>query len=113
MGITYPAPLARWAKDVWGHFAVTQALYAGPAEYVTGGEAVTPGQVKLGVIEFVPPAVGMKSDRTDAVIYVYDRDNGKMVAYWANAGAASQLLEVTATTDLSGYPATMLFFGRG
>lgn len=108
----YPATI-RWAKDMWGHYAVTFGDYTGPASYVTGGEALTASMIKLGVIEFATIGFAHKSDNLTAVVFKYNGVTGKVQAYWGNAGAVSAFPEVDSTTDLSAYTARMMFMGRG
>lgn len=100
-------------KDVWGHHAVIPFSYYGPTSYSTGGEAIAANAFKLGVIEVIPEFLGVNSAATLAVVYRYNYATGKMQAFWQNEAAASALVEVTATTDLSLYTGRGLAFGKG
>lgn len=67
--------------------------------YPTGGEAIDPpGDAeyqKMWITARGPVVAGQ------GVIATWDKANKKVVVYWGNAGSASVLPEVTATTDLS------------
>lgn len=117
--VTYPASNARWGKDERGLSMRAQFNYAGPGAgaggYVTGGDPITAQQLKLGTIEYMPPAVAIAAvGAATAVIYQYNYSTGKIQAFWqTGAGAAAALPEVDAGTDLSGYTAFMVAEGRG
>lgn len=60
--------------------------------YPTGGEAIdAAGDLGYDVMIF----------ESSTVVLQWDKANQKVVAFWGNAGTASLLPEVTATTDLS------------
>lgn len=101
--------------DAWGHTVASPFQYVGPNPYATGGDAVTAQQFKLGVIEYVEIALGLKADTTAAVAFMYNQTTGKMQAFWQTptAGANAPLAEVDNGTDLSGYTAQGIAFGKG
>lgn len=117
--LTYPPASTYnpiWPKDARGLSMRTLATYAGPGSgaggYVTGGDPITAQQVKLGLIEWSPPAIG--NSGTAAVVYQYNFLTGKIQAFWqTGAGGAAALPEVDSGTDLSTYVALMSFEGRG
>jgi hypothetical protein len=113
--VTYPSPRAAWGKDARGFSSHVQFEYTGPASYVTGGETITPGQVKLGKFEYVAPAVAIATtDAATAVLFVYNLVTGKMQAFWqTGAAAAAALPEVDNATNLSDYTAEIVAEGRG
>jgi hypothetical protein len=62
------------------------------SSYPTGGEAIdAAGDFGYDVMMF----------ESGAIVAQWDKANQKVLAYWGNAGTASVLPEVTATTDLS------------
>jgi hypothetical protein len=62
------------------------------SSYPTGGEAIdATGDAGYDVVLF----------ESSTVVLQWDKANQKVVAFWGNAGSASVLPEVTATTDLS------------
>lgn len=79
------------------------------SSYPTGGEPLTAAD--LG---FSDNATELKviPVRQGAIIVSYDGANAKLLAYWGNAGTASVLPEVTATTDLSAQTVEVLVRGR-
>lgn len=115
---TVPTNLA-WPVDQRGGSQRVMFNYAGPSAgaggYVTGGDTVLAGQIKLGTIEYVNPAVAIATTgAATAVIYQYNYVTGKIQAFWqTGAGAAAALPEVTSGTDLSDYTALMVAEGRG
>lgn len=118
--VTYPGTYARWGTDVRGMSKVAQFDYTGPGAgaggYVTGGDTILAGQIKLGVIERMPPAVAIAATgAATAVLYAWNPVTGKLQAFWqTGAAAAAALPEVDAGTDLSGYTAySMVAEGRG
>lgn len=115
--VTYPATGSRWGKDQRGLSMRVQFTYAGPGAgaggYATGGDTITPQQIKLGTIEWCPAELAMNVATTAAVIYKYNIATGKMQAFWTGAGLSGALAEVTAGTDLSGFSALMIAEGRG
>lgn len=116
--VTYPGTGARWGKDQRGLSMRASFTYAGPGAgaggYATGGDPITAQQIKLGTIEYCPPALGVNVATTAAVIYQYNASTGKIQAFWqTGAGGAAALPEVDAGTDLSGFTAQMVAEGRG
>lgn len=81
-------------------------LYTGPVSYVTGGDALTASDVKLGEIEAV---VGGEVASNGSVILLlfYDHTNQKMK--WFDLAGA----EVAGATDLSAYSSRLTVEGRG
>lgn len=67
------------------------------SSYPTGGESLTPANLRLGRIDFLiaEPSAGY--------VFTYDRTNKKLLAYYAdnNAAGDSALIQVPDTTDLS------------
>ena len=117
--LTYPDATARWGKDNRGMSMRSQFSYAGPGAgaggYVTGGEALTAQQIKLGTIEYCPPVLAIATaGAATAIIYAYNIATGKIQAFWqTGAAAAAALPEVDAGTDLSGYVGHFVAEGRG
>lgn len=79
--------------------------YTGPASYVTGGDSLVPGDLKLGVIDAIFFTVARSG--TTIRLLVYDKTNEKVLWFVPNTGA-----EVAAATDLSGFTADMLALGK-
>ena len=63
------------------------------SSYPTGGEAIDPTGTGDYDVMLIEPMGGVTLE--------WDKANVKVKAYWGNAGTASLLPEVTATTDLS------------
>lgn len=86
---------------VGGGLAMVLATVAMDSSYPTGGEAVTPGQFRLGTIEHM--TVG--TDPTTGIVGSYVRSTattGKIKCFWVDItvdGAA--LAEVVDTTDIA------------
>lgn len=101
--------------DVWGHSAVSPFSYVGPNPYPTGGDAQAAQVFKLGVVECVDIGVGVNVATTAAVVFSYNYATGKIQAYWQTptAGANAALAEVDNGTDLSGFTARGIAFGKG
>jgi len=89
--------------------------WTGATSYVTGGDAITASQIKLGRIEFMPMAGAIATTgAATAILFVYNYVTGKIQAFWqTGAAAAAALPEVDAATDLSDYTALMVAEGRG
>lgn len=67
--------------------------------YPTGGEAIdATGDLGYDTMIF----------ESGTVVLNWDKANQKVIAYWGNAGTASVLPEVTATTDLSAVTAQFM-----
>jgi hypothetical protein len=98
--------------DVYGHSALCPFQYYGPTSYAAGGEAQAAKVFKLGVIEWVPPFLGVPADGLHAVVYHYNLTTNKMMAFF-DAGANAALKEVTDGTDLSTYIGNGVAFGKG
>lgn len=119
--VTYPptTPSVAWPRDDRGGSARVMFSYTGPGAgaggYVTGGDTILAGQIKLGKIEFMPAAVAIAAvGAATAVIYQFNYVTGKLQAFWqTGAAAAAALPEVDAGTDLSGYTALLVAEGRG
>lgn len=78
--------------------------------YPTGGEAIdAPGDKGFSKM-WLTPAGAVASN---GVVGLWDAVNQKVIAVWGNAGTASQLPEVTATTDLSATVFDFLAIGPG
>lgn len=101
--------------DAWGHSAICPFSYAGPNPYATGGDAITAQQFKLGVIEYIDIGPGVSANTVQAVIWAWNPTTSKLQAYWQNptAGANEALQEVDNGTDLSGFTALGIAFGKG
>src|SRR5688500_1663119 len=70
------------------------------SSYPDDGEALTPANVGLKVIEqAIPHGPFIDSGNDNGILVRYDTTEQKLVALWGNAGSASVLPEVTATTD--------------
>lgn len=111
--VTYPAPDQAWGKDVRGRSSHVVFNYTGPDSYAAGGTSIAAGDIKLGTIENMPPAVAVSSaDSTKAVLFVYNKETGKIQAFGGAAGGAV-LSEITDATDLSDYSVDMIAEGRG
>ena len=109
--ITYPY---KRGKDVWGHSAVVPFQYAGPVSYLAGGDAAfAAGKIKLGVIEWMLGGWGIAANGLTAVRYEYNTVTGAIQAFWSKTTPAGAFPEVTDATDLSGYVALLVAFGRG
>ena len=115
--ITYPptTPQVAWPRDDRGGSARVMFSWTGSASYTTGGDAIAAGEIKLGVIEYMPAAVAIAATgAATAIIFQYNYVTGKMQAFWqTGAAAAAALPEVTSTTDLSDYTALVIAEGRG
>ncbi len=80
------------------------ATYTGPALYATGGDAITPNDVRMGKIFAI--LGGVASNGTATLLLRYDVTNQK-IQWFDMAGA-----EVSASTVLSGYTARVEFIGQ-
>jgi len=56
-----------------------QGIYTGPAAYVTGGDPLLPGDVKLGSIDLLDFTTANDSPFTTAYALVYDYVNQKVI----------------------------------
>lgn len=70
----------------------------GPAAYVTGGEALTPGQFRLGTIEYWPDATLLNAAGTATVTARYDYATGKLQYF----GGVAAGVTTYAPTNLDG-----------
>jgi hypothetical protein len=61
----------------------------GAAQYVTGGMAITPNQVKLGEIEAIIPC-GLLRNATNAYLVTWDRVNKKLMVFTHDGTVAGQ-----------------------
>ena len=87
-------------EPIWlgGGIAMIHATVALDASYPTGGEAVTPGQFKLGTITHM--MVG--TDPTSGIVGSYVKSTGKIKCYWVDTTVDGAVLaEVGDTTDLA------------
>lgn len=82
------------------------------SSYATAGETLAASTLGLSHVVFAVCEPALKSDTTACIFPFYDRVNGKLQAFWGNAGAASVVPEVTSTTDLSAYTGRCIFFGK-
>lgn len=94
-------------------FRVRDIQVTSGANYVAGGESVTPSQVNLRKIEAAIPLGPSVNSTPLAFTTQYNHATNKLVAYGTNAtpGAAVGDPQVTAGTDLSGYSVRYLFIG--
>lgn len=83
------------AEDVRGTKRVISGIYTGPASYSTGGDALAPGEVKLGQLHFF--AAEVASNGTDLRLVKYDYATEK-VKWFDLAGA-----EIANGANLSAY----------
>lgn len=82
---TYRIPIGQSAALCFGTVTMDNS-------YASGGEAIdATGDLGYDTMVF----------ESSTVVLQWDKANQKVVAYWGNAGTASVLPEVTATTDLS------------
>jgi hypothetical protein len=80
--------------------------YTGPASYVTGGDAMTAQEFKLGrLYDIIPMGHAINAGGTIRLLQ-YDVANAVMIWTVPNTGA-----EVANATDLSGYTAHLLAIG--
>ena len=101
-------------NDVWGHYGVVPFDYAGNSSYQAGGDVVTAGQFKLGVLEWIPPFFGtITGGTTTGVLFVYNPTTGAIQAYQSTTGAPAPFQEVANGTDLSTVTAHGMAFGKG
>jgi len=93
-----------------GRQKIVKGTIAFDASYPTGGEALTAAQLNLSSIEHVEvhPSYGYVFE------VVYSSATALLIkAYWQNEVAASVLVEVTNTTDLSAASAVRIAaYGR-
>ena len=109
--ITYPY---KRGVDVRGHSKMCPVQYVGPASYVAGGDAnFTAGKVKLGTIEWVIPMLGIAANGLSAVMYAWNPTTEKLQAFWSKTTPAGAFPEVTDGTDLTGFSAILLCYGKG
>lgn len=74
--------------------------YTGPASYSTGGDAIAARDLKLSHLLDVLPAIARNSAGTIRLLY-YNRADGTIRWY------DDAFTEIAATTDLSGFTATI------
>lgn len=86
----------------------------GPNSYTTGGEAITAGQFRLGVIEFIDGGMMINVAGTLAVFAAWNDVSNKLQYFWydATAATAHAFAEVTNATDLSGFSGRILVYGK-
>lgn len=84
------------------------------SSYADDGEALTYSDLGFdqSVDAVAPLGPARSTDGANAVLVSYDHTNSKLIAYWGNAGTASVLPEVTATTNLSTYSVRCLCWGQ-
>lgn len=85
-------------RDIAGVRRRTVGQYTGPASYATGGETIAPGDVGMGVLEFVD--FELATDGTDWYGIMYDHPTGK--AIWVVLSSGNQ---VAGAVDLSAFNA--------
>ena len=75
--------------------------------YATGGEAVTPDDVGLEVIEQIIPSPA------SGYVFEYDAANGKLKAYYADYDAVADgaFIEVAEAVDLSSVTVQLMVIG--
>lgn len=84
------------------------ATYTGPAAYATGGDPVTPEDVRMGKVFVIGGAVAM--DGTAAyLLYLTSPAGSTQKILWLDATTG---LEVANGTDLSGATAQVEFIGQ-
>lgn len=100
------------ANTVWGNKRVRVYDITFDASYLDDGESLTPADVGLKVIEQAfGDTVFIDAGNDNGIVVRYDRAEEKLVAVWGNAGTASVMPEVTATTDISAYSGRLTFVG--
>lgn len=109
-----PTPNPR-GMDAWGHYAICPFSYVGPNPYLTGGDPVTAQQFKLGVLEYLDMGPAINAGNTACVLMGLNPGTMKIQAFWQNPtdGANEALKEVDNNTDLSGFTAVGIAFGKG
>jgi hypothetical protein len=96
------------SKDYSGIRARVVCDYTGPSSYATGGDPLTPSDVKLGTIEHLTLGVAVNASGASPRLLVYDYTNQKVLWFVPNTGS-----EVAAATDLSGYTVALSALGKG
>lgn len=84
-----------------------EGIYTGPSSYVTGGDPLTPGDLKLGAIDVLLFEHGRNSGHTTFRLLVYNKSGG--VVLWIDPTTGA---EVANATDLSGLTARFEAIGR-
>lgn len=82
-------------------------IYTGPASYVTGGDPLLPGDVKLGQIDILDFVTAADNPFTTAYNLVYDYVNQKVIWLVQTTG-----LQVANATNLSTLSARFEAIGR-
>ncbi|HET9258275.1 MAG TPA: hypothetical protein VFO16_24180 [Pseudonocardiaceae bacterium] len=84
----------------------------GPSTYTTGGDPLAAGQVRMGVIEYIPPFIC--TDGTNAVWGHYNIATGKIQFFWITGAPAGGAVapEVGNGTALNTMVGRMLVYGR-
>lgn len=85
----------------------TQAIYTGPAAYVTGGDPFVPADVKLGGIHLLDFSAASDAPFTTAYTLVYDYVNQKVIWLVQTTG-----LQVANGVNLSGASARFEAIGQ-
>jgi hypothetical protein len=106
--MAFGAPSSGRIKDTAGVRQRRLFTYTGVA-YTTTGEAITPQQLGLGVIEHIP-VFAMTNATPLVVLCVFNHTTSKIMCFWV--GAAGGMVEVTNATDLTGYSGRVEVFGR-
>lgn len=79
------------------------ASFVAPTSYVTGGETLTPGQFRLGVIEWFPPMALHATDMSSAIIGIFNHATKKLCYYYpGGAGGGGSVDFVYTPSDLKG-----------
>lgn len=95
------------AEDMSGTKRRTQGIYSGPASYVTGGDVLLPGDVKLGQIDILDFNPGSDIPPTTIYQLTYDYVNQKVLWFVETTG-----LQVANGTNLAALQARFEAIGR-
>ncbi|HZA18978.1 MAG TPA: hypothetical protein VE645_19210 [Pseudonocardiaceae bacterium] len=106
-------PITGRKSYISGNRDVVMRTITFDSSYPTGGEALTPADFGLKVLDEVRPHGSFRAAaNTSAIEVSYDYTNQKLIAFWGNAGTASVQPEVTNTTDLSTYSGRVTAVGQ-
>jgi hypothetical protein len=99
-----------WLSSVGNKKASTGTITF-DAEYVAGGESLTPAMIGLGTIDYLSLNQG-----EDGYVFHYDKGNNKVMAYVtidpADAGGANVVLQEAGAIDLSAVVVEFHAIGR-
>lgn len=110
MAVTYAFTLDPQGRQRVGKQHVLSGLLTATGTYTTGGDAVTPASVGLGVIESLSIDSAF-TNGTEAMVSRY-LPTGLLQHFWGGGAISSELDEITAADTVTGFAARITVKGR-